>query len=225
MWGYAIVCLGVVGIILYYILVNKCYIQIIKGIYLTAVIVLTSLMPYIVRLTSDFKPRIYYPLGAYFGIACTYGLLMGVFRLSEFERQRRDVVMISLVALLMVIQWFSFWQMYTDAYITNYEDKYISQMIGACIDEYEVNTGEKVDSVVFYDDAVKTKYCTEGWRIIQRGYSAWSERYVLNMYLNRDYKAGRRDETIAMRFSSKNWDCFSDEQIIIQDYTAHICRY
>lgn len=225
MWGYAIMSIVVIVLLLRFAIKNGRYIEIAKGIYLAAAIGVVGLVPYILRLTNDIRPRIYYPIGAFFGAMIIYGIMIGGFDINDVGWEKEKILFPSIIVVFVCIQWFSFVQIYTESYVTNYEDKYISEMIGECIDEYEKETGNNVEYVAFYNDAVKTKYSMDGWRLIRRVYSSWNELQALNMYLGRDYKKGETDDAIARYFYSQDWDCFSDEQVIIRGDTAHVCEY
>lgn len=225
MWGYMVLCMAVVIVLLVDFIKKKRYLEIVKGFYLSVVVGIVSLLPFLIGVTNDYKPRIYYPLGAFWGVLCIYGGLTGALNLDKIFQSGKETVLAITLFCMAGIQWLSFVQMYVDCYITNYEDKYISEMIGACIDDYEKESGDHIDRVVFYEDAVKTKYSINGWCLTTRVYGGWSEREALNMYLNRSYGIGQVDEKLALEFHSKNWDCFSNDQVICIRDTAHICKY
>ncbi len=225
MWWYMILSMAVIVLILCHVIKNRQYVEIVKGLYISLVIIIVSMIPFILRLTNDYKPRIYYPLGAFFGVICIYGVMSGNINTDIVTRNIGKIVLSVTIILMTSIQWLSFVQMYVDCYITNYEDKYISEMIGAYIDRYEKENGVNVENVVFYDDMYRTKYSIEGWDLTERVYSAWYEREALNLYLDRQFGVGKPDAEIADYFYSHNWDCFSDELVIIKGNTAHICGY
>ena len=225
MWGYAILCVFVSVMLLTFFIRGKRYAEIIKVVYLSVVVGIVGLLPFLVGVTNDYKPRIYYPLGAFFGVLCIYALLIEAIHVGLLFRCKQENIFALALVFMVGIQWLSFVQMYVDCYITNYEDRYISEMIGACIDEYEKESGYHVDRVVFYEDAVKTKYSINGWCLTARVYAAWNEREALNMYLNRDYVSGQPDDELALAFYSKDWDCFSNDQVVCRGNTAHICKY
>lgn len=224
MWIYAGVSILVFGVIVYRAVKTRQFIHLIKISYLSVVTVIMGSLPFILRLSNDYKPRIYYPLAYYFGALVIYGILSG---LIGVNKERCNALLISFLVILSGIQWLSFVQMFVDQYITNYEDKYISEIIGECIDEYEQTTSEDVKYITFYSDGVRTKYSrNNGWCITERAYDAtWSKLPTLNFYLGRDYKEGDVDKEIAERFSNSNWDVFSKEQIIFTGETAHVCTY
>ena len=223
MWGYVLACF-VIGCLLIYVVIKKHeYIEILKGIYIVSVAVIASFLPFIMKLSDDYKPRLYYPIGSLFGVLIIYGILKGFIQIDKVTIIGK-ICVVSIV-LMTLIQWFSFLQMYTDAYITNYEDKYISQMIGQCIEKYEMENNQEIKYISFYDDAIRTKYSIIGWCLTQRAYSSWGNLDALNFYLGEEYKAGEIDMNIADYFIKKNWDVFSEEQIIFKGDTAHICMY
>ena len=224
MFAYAIVFMIIVVLLIIASIKHKEYFEIIKGLYLLCVGLFAGLLPYILRLTNDFKPRIYYPLGAILGTFIIYGILKGYLDIFDKNWVKRISVTIFLYAS---IQWMSFFQMFTDQYISNYEDKYISEMIGYIINEYEEENNTKINYITFYSDAERVKYARgEGWCITQRGFDAGASQIeALNFYLNKNYKDGKKDNEIAEYFIKCNWDTFSDEQIIIKGDTAHICSY
>lgn len=225
MWGYALLSIIVIVILIRFAIKKGRHIEIAKGLYLTAVIGIVGLVPYILRLTNDIRPRIYYPIGAFFGAMVIYGIMIGGFDINNIGWEKERVLFPAIIVVFISIQWLSFVQIYTESYVTNYEDKYISEIIGERIDEYEKETGKKVEYVAFYNDAIKTKYSMGGWRLIRRVYSSWNELQALNMYLGSDYKEGETDDEIAKYFFSRDWDCFSNEQILFRGDTAHICEY
>lgn len=222
MWGYAIVCLFIGMSLLVVVVRRKQYLEVIKGIYISMVTVAVALIPFILRLSSDYKPRIYYPLGMLFGVLITYGIMIKAFNLnSNMDTSVCTIV----IAAYMVIQWFSFLQMYTDCYITNYEDQYISRMIGECIDNYEKESGDAIKYVTFYDDSERTKYCINGWNLTKRAYSSWGSLSALNYWLKKDYLPGYVDKELTEYYIEQNWDVFSEDQITFKGDTAHICMY
>lgn len=223
MWGYVILCLVVGLLFLFWAIRNKQYVEIIKFVYICCLVIIAGLLPFIAKLTNDYKPRIYYPLGMLFGIMVIYGVLRNSFPVFSIIDTKN--VYIAMIVALFFIQWFSFLQMYTDCYTTNYEDQYISRMIDECIKKYENAHNRKIEFVTFYDDAVRTKYCRVGWCLTQRAYSSWGNLSALNYWTGKNYKQGSIDNDLADYYINRNWDTFSEDQISFIDDTAHICMY
>ena len=175
-------------------------------------------------MTDDYKPRIYYVLGTLFGVLVLYGLIKG-YILIGYSMQ--SIICLCLVVIMILIQYVNFSDIARERYITNYEDKYISEMIEYVIEEHEKETNDLIGKVVFYQDARKTKYIrNEGWCLSMRAYGVeWGNISCLNFYLNGQYQVGRPDENVAKQFALRDWNEFSIEQIVFSGDTAHICRY
>lgn len=224
MWFYlAILFVGAVYLVWTAIRKRQSF-EIVKGLYIVGLSLLFGLLPYWFRLTNDYKPRIYYPIGALIGVLILYGMLIILIDIKN------DVVRNAVFGFLIIlgtVQWLSFIQMFVDQYVTNYEDKYISEMIGERIKGYELESGCDVQYVVFYSDAIRTKYArNEGWCITQRAYDAnWSKLPTLNYYLDMDYANGEVSEEFVNYFRERNWDTFSYQQLIFEGDTLHICTY
>lgn len=223
MWGYMILCLVISIVLIYIVIKSRQSFEIIKGLYIVIVASIVSFIPFITRLTDNYRPRIYYPIGSLFGVLIVYGILKGFIQIDKITIIGK--ICITSIVVMALIQWFSFLQMYTDAYITNYEDKYISQMIEQSIKRYEKENHQEIKYISFYDDAERTKYSIIGWCLTQRAYSSWGNLDALNFYMGEDYKTGETDMNIANYFIERNWNVFSEEQIIFKGNTAHICMY
>lgn len=224
MWTFTVVSFIIVAVIMFKSIKGRQLYILLKIVYLTLVTVIMGTLPFIVRLSNDYKPRIYYPLGLYFGVLTIFGLLSGTIMADSINDKR---IVISCVVVMISAQWLSFVQMNVDQYITNYDDKQISEIIGNCIDEYEAAGSQKVKYVVFYCDEVRTKYIrNNGWCITERAYDAeWSKLPALNFYLGRGYQQGIPDAEIAEYYANKDWSAFSPEQVIIKGDTAHVCTF
>ncbi len=224
MWIYMVIFVAVVISLTIIAIKRKEKYKILTGIYIVVVTGLFGLLPYIFRLTNDYKPRIYYPVGVIIGTLVGYGICI---RFIDLEVTKVYKTLMIALSVLAVVQWLSFVQMFMDQYITNYEDKFISEIIGNSIDEYEMSNNIKISKVVFYADATRTKYSrNEGWCITQRAYDAvWSKLPALNYYLGTHYTEGETDDELAEYFNQNDWDTFSSGQIVFKGDTIHICTF
>lgn len=224
MWVYLIASICLITLIFSCSVLNKNYMYIIKTLYLAGIVLIMGVLPFISRASNDYKPRIYYPLGWFFGVLILYGVLSKCIDIYDI---RVKMIAFIMTSVLLLAQWLSFVQMFEDQYVTNYEDKYISKIIGECIDEYEKETSQEIKYVSFYSDAKRSKYIrNNGWCITQRAYDAtWSKLPTLNFYLEKSYLGGEADITVADYFGSRDWEVFSDKQIIFRGDTVHICTY
>ena len=224
MWVYVVVCLIIAVLLLIAAFRGKEYIEIVKGMYIVLVTVFMGILPFIIGVTSDYRPRIYYVIGTLFGTLTLYGLLKGYLTIGK----EVAYIICECAAIIMIfVQFANFGDIARERYITNYEDRYISCMIGREIDKYENESGESISKVVFYQDSHRTKYISEkGWCLSMRAYGVdWGNSSALNYYLGRNYQIGKMDEDVAMKFALEDWSSFSEDQIVFKGDTAHICRY
>ena len=117
-------------------------------------------------------------------------------------------------------------------YKTNQADKQISKRIVERINEYEETTQTKIQKIcVYYDKNRQYNYLgiKSPYKINEKAlhnevilvatisyYSGNGRRYSWNMNQNEDIK---------QKFEGKNWDAFSEEQLIFDKDTLHICVY
>lgn len=55
--------------------------------------------------------------------------------------------------------------------------------------------------------------------------SGWSRHNSIEIYLERKFTQGEPDPELQAIFSEKNWNMFSEEQLIFDGNTLHICVY
>ncbi len=224
MWIFMVACILIFVMIAYTSVINGRNDLLIKAVYVSFVTVIMGVLPYIFRLSNDYRPRIYYPLGMLFGVLFFFTLVTGILDKKE---EYYDAIVLFIVIPLCLVQWMNFVKVYNDQYITNYDDKILSQMIGECIDEYESKNNQTIKYVSFYSDAVRKKYInSNGYCITQRAYdSEWSKLSTLNFYLERSYMKGKVDENVGKYFAEHNWDCFSTDQLVFEGDTVHVCTF
>ena len=112
----------------------------------------------------------------------------------------------------------------------NYADEIRSDYIGQAISDYQYNTGNIVTKIAFYHDASITYppypdlYC-DGDLIVSSFYTDWSDISALNYYLGTDYQKTDSEEQYIEYFSNKDWWRLSQEQLIFDGDTLHLCVY
>lgn len=199
--------------------------QIAVAFYLIAGTLFATVAPQILQDTSSiwFVARSSYPMAAIIGILTLY--LFMEFDLSNIEKN----ITIILLIIFFIIQ-FSNFMIYTiHNYIGNYIDKTISLEINSMIQEYEEETGNKIDSIAIYKDAIP-QYVYPGLKASGdmniKAYSAdWCVSRILKLYTNRDFKVINNDTNKKEEFLQKNWDYFSKEQVIFENNVMHLCIF
>ena len=116
-----------------------------------------------------------------------------------------------------------------DRYILNKQDEQITMQIIEQINNYETQTGNKIEQAAVYQDK-KPNYTYKG--IFATGdmnikcYSAdWSTIEILKYYLKKDLKMAEKDKKIEQDFQKQDWNKFDTDQIIFKENTINICNY
>ena len=122
-------------------------------------------------------------------------------------------------------------QIYTTHITTNKIDANMGIAIKYKIEEYEEETGNVVTKVGYYRDAKHRDY-HYGW---DKKYSSFGQRAfdnyyciieALNYYCDRDFERVKMDKEIYNKyFEGKDWQAYSDEQIVFVEDTMYICTY
>lgn len=184
----------------------------------------------IIQGSGWYAMRTIYPFASFIGVLALDLYLNFESNIDVFwGKVGKRIVMISLV-VLMFIQYISFNKIYIDEYKLNILDENRCNYIGQVIEEYQENSGIKVNKIAFYKDA-STKYpqyprlyasCDA---LISSFNTDWSDLNSINYYLNADYKKTEQVEQYTEFFAGKDWDTLSNEQLIFEDDTLHLCVY
>lgn len=177
--------------------------------------------------------RILYPFASIIG-----SLVINIY-VNQFEYTQRfkhklwkitNAVVMFAVTVLLIGQYFSFNKVCIDKYKLNLADEIRSDYVGQAISDYQDNTGNIVTKIAFYQDASITYppypdlYC-DGDLIVSSFYTSWSDISALNYYLGTDYQKIDREEKYIEYFSNKDWWRLSQEQLIFDGDTLHLCVY
>ena len=193
--------------------------------YLVGGAYVATIAPQMLQATSSiwFVARSSYPMGIIIGTLMLY--LWKEFAISNVEEN----IVLVIITIFSIIQVISFIHWGIDNYIGNYEDKIISKHILEQVEKYEKETGNIVDSVAIYQDsAVQYKYedlkC-EGDMNIKAFFPDWCVTRILSLYSQKDWKKVEPEKERQEKFSTKNWNEFSDEQIEFEQNVMHLCIY
>ncbi len=194
-------------------------------IYIILGLLAVTIMPQLLQDTNSiwFVARSSYPMGAILGIMLLYILL-------NIDLKKLDkLFLIAIIIIFLSIQFCSFMRFSIDNYIGNYMDKTITLNIESIIEEYELKTGEKVDSIAIYRDSVRQYTYPElkmSGDMNIKAYSAdWCIPGIIKLYTNRNLKIVESREDLNEKFLQKNWDYFDREQIVFDHNVMHICIF
>lgn len=180
--------------------------------------------------SGGFAVRIVYPLAS---IAATLAIDIFV-NGSEIQqicikKCTQYISMIS-ICVLLAFQYFAFNRIYINKYQVNALDEYRYQFIYQAISEYQESTGTEVTKIAFYRDAEESNpqysdlYC-EGDLVVSALTRDWSDTRAMNYYLHTNYERISPTEEYTKYFSQKNWNSLSEEQLIFDGDTLHVCVY
>jgi len=179
-----------------------------------------------------FAPRVIYPYASILGIYMVnlyVNILDGRDRV-EMQYEKRTAVLISIGMLCFLsVQYLYFGKIIKDKYLNNFADCYRCKMIGEKIRDYEKETGIRVEGITFYRDGQPDLQYDgifhEGDLVVSSFLTGWSELDAINYYLDAEYVRAEPKEEYQAYFGDRNWKVFSDEQIVFEGCTLHLCVY
>ena len=136
----------------------------------------------------------------------------------------------SLAILVLIIDILNFNFITKQHKLNNIEEFKLAKHIVALINNYEENTGNKIEIIEFcYDSKEKNSYLkmynyAEATRRALAG--DWCFENVLSLFINsRNFKKIRNQELHSTMFNNQEWDSFSDEQIKFKNERMYYCIY
>lgn len=141
-----------------------------------------------------------------------------------------QVVQRAVILVLAASTLIGFNRIYKDKYQCNYADRVRCMHIGDKINEYEAETGNHIEYIVFYSDANATMeqypgLYADGDLNTSSFLTDWSDRNTINYVLGTDYKRAEQDPRYVEYFASQDWTELSDEQMVFDGDTLHYCIY
>lgn len=184
----------------------------------------------IIQGSGWWSTRVVYPLASVVAV-----LAINIF-IDEKETMnifvQRILRITSLLAILLVLlfQYFAFNKIYIDKYKSNALDEYRYTYIYQEICDYKESTGKDITQIAFYEDAkrydaqYRNLYDT-GDLVVSAFTTPWSDISAMNYYLKTNYVKVDPEEKYKEYFSGKDWNCLSQEQLIFDEDTLHLCVY
>lgn len=222
--------IGIVVFILYKIIKQKCSskektLKLLSVIYIIGISLLVTIAPQLCQSTESIwlVPRSSYPLASVIGV-----LILYLFVNFDIKNAMKNIIGV-LFVIFLSIQFVTFTKHSINGYIVNYEDKQNMLQIIDYINDYENRTGIIVNKVALYNDK-NPLYTYKGIETIKdmnlKAFSSdWALVALIKYYTNKDFELVEKDEQIELNFKQKDWNYFSNEQIIIKDDVVHICNF
>lgn len=189
----------------------------------------TSFLLFITGSSTVIWPRMIYTYGMLFGIISFYIAYIAKDLPKEFKLSIIPIsTSVVLLCFILVFDYISFGKIFLERHRANQEDLYYAEIIGQRIAEYEEETGNTIDTICYYKDY---NICVFG-----RGFeksmlneraqaSGWSRHNSIEIYLDKKFKQGEPDQKLQEYFSQKDWNMYSEDQLIFDKNTLHICVY
>lgn len=182
-----------------------------------------TIAPFLLTSPSEvwFPFRIIYPLGVGVVSVAVFFLSKGDFTLH---------VSVKSVVCVFIAFTFVFMEvMFVTRLINNYKDKELCVKIGEEIEKYEKESGFEIKNIsIYYDKNVTHRnkgVIKIGDTNVRSFTKDWSDVDSINVYLNKDYKRTKQNKNIKEQFKDKDWQEYSNEQLIFVGDTLHLCVY
>ena len=185
--------------------------------------------------------RICYTVGALPGVAMMHYFLLDVpasDQNTESSRQEKsgngvfsgiNAVAVILLIMFLIGQYLSFQRVIIDRYKGNEADRLYIETIGQSIREYEQESGTQVTKVAVCQDAHVpdswVEFSSDRYSRARSLNRTWSDIDSLNYYLKRKFKRADDNEEIRKQFFERDWNAFSQDQLVFEGDTLYLCVY
>lgn len=171
------------------------------------------------------EPRTSMAIGAIIGISMVY--------LNSFDVKKRilEKIIAGITIGFFIFNTINTVQIFTAHIATNKVDDNVGISIKYKLEQYEKESGNTVTKVAYYRDLNHRSFIY-GYN---KKFSSFTQRAfdnyfcileALNYYCNRKFEVTKMDEKIYIEnFAGKNWETYSDEQIVFKGDTMYICTY
>lgn len=199
---------------------------IIRYILLVVIAIGVCVAPIFLMKNPSLEPRMAMSIGSIIGISIIY-LIVNTQNSNKMFKKTLEIVII----IFFVYNTVNCLNLFNIHVITNKIDQNQALAIKYKIEKYEKETNNKITKVAYYKDASYKAY-HYGYN---HNYSSFSQRAfdnyyciieALNYYCDRKFEKTSMDKEIYLEFfKDKDWDTFTEEQIVFEGDTMYICTY
>ncbi len=168
-------------------------------------------------------------------MAMSIGAIVGMSLIFLASLETKNSIISSVISILIVATFLynsiNTVQIYTAHIATNKIDANMGIAIKYKIEEYEKETGNTVSKVAYWRDASHRDF-HYGWdkkfsSFVQRAFdNYYCIVEALNYYCDRKFERTTMDGEIYKEyFEGKNWEAYSDEQLVFVGDTMYLCTY
>ena len=237
LWQSALIYLGFIAVSILVILIfgyrvgysyksRELYVLWLKCLFISFGTLCAVLMPFVLVATDEiwFPFRIMYPLGALVG-TIAYLIKWELFPTRSFKKR----VGVAVICVFFALEIIFLEVLLVGRIINNSTDHSLCRQIGEEISAYEEKTGNKITKISFYYDKNTTHrnpWVTKlGDSNVRAHSKSWSDLNSINTVLGTDYEKAPNVGTFSEYFSSMDWDEYSQDQLIFDGDTLHLCVY
>ena len=224
LWPMGVTIISVVSILIILLFQKKKIRNIVQYLILVIVSFGICVVSVLFMESPSLEPRMAMAIGGIVGMSLIYAI-----SINQNKIAKKIITLITI--LFFVYNLVNTIQIYTAHIATNKIDANMGIAIKYKIEEYEKETGNKVTKVGYKRDTNHRDY-HYGW---DKKYSSFGQRAfdnyyciieALNYYCDRKFEAVRMDEEVYEKyFAGKDWQAYSDEQIVFVEDTMYICTY
>ncbi len=198
--------------------------------YVVALNILITIVPYFMQDTESiwFVPRSSYAFASILGLVILFTMINVRTEESKFIIVKESLFII-LSVLLLIVQFYNFNKITIDNYNSNYTDKINSLKIGEMIRNYEDETGIEITGISMYLDKSHSYsypliFATGDINVNGFG-PDWCDVEMINYYNNLNLERVENSEEVLEMFKEKDFNNFSEMQVVFIGNIVHICKF
>ena len=219
-----IIVLTIISLVIIYFSNNNSQ-KLVKYTFLVFMAVLVCFIPLLLVEKAIIEPRMSMSIGAIIG--CSFIYLLSI----EIKGIYIKKIITFLIGSFFIFNTVNTIQIFSAHITTNKIDANMGLFIKYKIEEYEKDTGNIVQKVKFHKAANHKPF----YYGVNKELSSFSKRAfdnyfcileALNYYCNRHYKGlCMTEDEFEKLFKDKEWDTYSDDQIVFENDTMFLCTY
>lgn len=228
-YRYALLIALVLALSLVFIFLEKenKLVKIFSVIYVSTVTIGISFAPYILSVSDDYSARILYPVMSIIGVLA-FNMVLNLKVKENVSHGYAVKFLFCTLFMCLIVKSMFFARIFNDRYSINRMDNLLANAIQSKITEYETETGITVTNIAFYNDMYRMRSYpnirTSNINLKMFD-TTWSDMDGINYYTGKSYWESEPKDEYKKYFADKNWDGYSEEQLIFDGDTLHLCLF
>ncbi len=204
---------------------DKAVSKLFQYITLVTIAIILCILPSFFMQKPSIEPRTIMSIGSIVGISFIFlSLLQSDYKILQY-------IIATIIIGFFVFNTINTIQIFTAHIVTNKIDANIGLAIKYKIEQYEQETGNKITKVAYCRDENHRDYAYGYEKKLDSFTQRAFDNYyciieALNYYCDRKFEQTKMDAKIyEENFLGKDWDTYSDEQIVFKNDTMYFCNY